>query len=57
MESDIEKQVESAVDEEKKALENLVKYIQNRVYKLALRMLAHPEDAEDAAQKINICKS
>ncbi len=54
MESDIEKQVELAVIGEKKALENLVKYIQDRVYKLALRMLAHPEDAEDAAQEILI---
>lgn len=54
MESDIEKLVELAVIGEKKALENLVKCIQDRVYKLALRMLAHPEDAEDAAQEILI---
>jgi len=54
MGSDIEKLVGLAVIGEKKALENLVKCIQDRVYKLALRMLAHPEDAEDAAQEILI---
>ena len=54
MESDIEKMVELAVIGEKKALENLVKCIQDPVYRLALRMLAHPEDAEDAAQEILI---
>ena len=54
MESDIEKLVDLAVLGEKKALENLVACVQDRVYKLALRMLAHPEDAEDAAQEILI---
>ncbi|MBW2345661.1 MAG: RNA polymerase sigma factor [Deltaproteobacteria bacterium] len=54
MESDIEKLVELAVIGKKNALENLVISIQDRVYKLALRMLAHPEDAEDAAQEILI---
>lgn len=54
MESDIEKLVELAVVGKKEALEDLVKGIQDRVYKLALRMLAHPEDAEDAAQEILI---
>jgi RNA polymerase sigma factor (sigma-70 family) len=54
MDSNIDKQVELAVTGEKKALENLVVYIQDRVYKLALRMLAHPQDAEDAAQEILI---
>ena len=51
MELDIEKQVELAVIGEKKALENLVKSIQDGVYNFALRMLAHPQDAEDAAQE------
>lgn len=50
----IEKQVDQAVLGEKIALENLVRYIQDPVYRLALRMLAHPEDAEDAAQEILI---
>ena len=54
MESDIKKQVELAVIGEKKALENLVRHIQDGVYRLALRMLAHPQDAEDAAQEILI---
>lgn len=34
------------------ALEEVVRRIQERVYNLALRMLWHPEDAEDAAQEI-----
>jgi RNA polymerase sigma factor (sigma-70 family) len=54
VESDIEKLVELAVIGEKKALENLVECIQDRVYNLALRMLARPVDAEDAAQEILI---
>lgn len=54
MESDIEKLVELAVIGEKKALENLVECIQDRIYNLALRMLARPVDAEDAAQEILI---
>ena len=54
MESDIEKRVELAVIGEQQALEDLVKCIQDRVYKLALRMLAHPEDADDATQEILI---
>jgi RNA polymerase sigma factor (sigma-70 family) len=54
MESDIEKLVELAVVGEKKALENLVECIQDRIYNLALRMLARPVDAEDAAQEILI---
>lgn len=54
MESDIEELVELAVTGEKKALETLVERIQDRVYKLALRILARPVDAEDAAQEILI---
>ena len=54
MESDIEKLVELAVTGKKEALEDIVRCIQDRVYKLAPRMLAHPEDAEDAAQEILI---
>jgi len=54
MGTDIEKLVESAITGDKKALEDLVKRIQDQVYRLALRMLGHPEDAEDAAQEILI---
>ena len=54
MVANIEKLVESAVTGDKAALENMIRSIQDRVYKLALRMLAHPQDAEDAAQEILI---
>lgn len=39
---------------EKDALEELIISIQDRIYGLALRMLAHPHDAQDAAQEILI---
>jgi RNA polymerase sigma factor (sigma-70 family) len=39
---------------EKSALEEFVRLIQDQVYGLALRMLYHPEDAEDACQEILI---
>jgi RNA polymerase sigma factor (sigma-70 family) len=35
-----------------RALEHVVATIQDDVYRLALRMTAHPQDAEDAAQEI-----
>lgn len=38
----------------KEALDSLVRAIQRPVYNLALRMLQHPADAEDAAQEILI---
>src|SRR5262249_49423775 len=38
----------------REALEQLVEQIQDKVYGLALRMLWHPADAEDAAQEILI---
>ncbi len=38
----------------KEDLEKLIKNIQNRIYDLSLRMLAFPEDAEDATQEILI---
>ena len=37
---------------DKAALEKVVASIQDRVYALAMRMLANPADAEDAAQEI-----
>jgi RNA polymerase sigma factor (sigma-70 family) len=36
------------------ALEELVRYHQGWIYNLALRMLSHPQDAEDATQEILI---
>jgi hypothetical protein len=44
--------VQQAKEGNKKALESLVRRIQDRIYGLALRMLGYPADAEDAAQEI-----
>lgn len=44
--------VEKAKKGDKEALEDLVQAIQNQIYRLAMRMLWHPEDAEDATQEI-----
>lgn len=54
MRSTIEALVRKAKDGDKHALEELVRRIQDRIYGLALRMLYHPADAEDAAQEILI---
>jgi len=40
--------VQQAKEGDKDALEELVRRIQDRIYGLALRMLYHPADAEDA---------
>lgn len=52
MESKNEELVEKAKLGSRKALEDLVVQIQDRIYGLALRMLYDPFDAEDAAQEI-----
>jgi RNA polymerase sigma factor (sigma-70 family) len=52
MESDLEMLVSMAKEGDKKALEELVLKIQDKIYGLALRMLYHPSDAEDASQEI-----
>jgi RNA polymerase sigma factor (sigma-70 family) len=52
MGSDLELLVETAKEGDKKALEDLVLKIQDKIYGLALRMLYNPSDAEDAAQEI-----
>jgi RNA polymerase sigma factor (sigma-70 family) len=52
MESDIEMLVSMAKEGDKKALEELVLQIQDKIYGLALRMLYNPSDAEDASQEI-----
>jgi len=54
MDSDVNALVEQARDGNREALEQLVTKIQDRVYGLAIRMLSHPADAEDAAQEILI---
>lgn len=54
MKSTIENLVQQAKEGHRDALEELVRRIQDRVYGLALRMLGHPADAEDAAQEILI---
>jgi RNA polymerase sigma factor (sigma-70 family) len=46
--------VERAKEGDRVALENLIVGIQGRIYNLALRMLWHPTDAEDATQEILI---
>jgi RNA polymerase sigma factor (sigma-70 family) len=52
MDSDIETLVSMAKEGDQKALEELVFQIQDKIYGLALRMLYHPSDAEDASQEI-----
>jgi RNA polymerase sigma factor (sigma-70 family) len=52
MGSDLEWLVEAAKEGDKRALEDLISKIQDKVYGLALRMLYNPADAEDAAQEI-----
>ncbi len=44
--------VEQACEGDEEALETVVRAIQDRIYNLALRMLWHPSDAEDATQEI-----
>jgi RNA polymerase sigma factor (sigma-70 family) len=52
MGSDIEMLVNMAKEGDKKALEELILQIQDKIYGLALRMLYNPSDAEDASQEI-----
>jgi RNA polymerase sigma factor (sigma-70 family) len=54
MDSDVDALVQQAREGNAEALEQLVVRIQDRVYGLAVRMLAHPADAEDASQEILI---
>src|SRR6202165_84939 len=44
--------VEQAREGDEVALEAIVRALQDRIYNLALRMLWHPSDAEDATQEI-----
>ena len=50
----VEELVREAVGGSREALEEVIRAIQDRVFGLALRMLFHPADAEDAAQEILI---
>src|SRR5690349_13671762 len=50
----LETLVEQAKQGSKTALEAIIQGIQDQVYNLALRMLWHPADAEDATQEILI---
>ena len=50
----LESYVKEAISGNKKALEELIKVIQDDIYYLSLRMLANPEDAKDATQEIVI---
>ena len=52
MGSSIEDLVELAKEGDRAALETVIGKIQDRVYGLAIRMLYHPADAEDATQEI-----
>ncbi len=54
METAIEELVTEAVQGSRESLEEIVQRIQGKVYGLALRMLFHPADAEDATQEILI---
>jgi DNA-directed RNA polymerase specialized sigma24 family protein len=46
--------VERAKNGDKRALEDVIRGIQDLIYGLAIRMLWHPSDAEDATQEILI---
>jgi RNA polymerase sigma factor (sigma-70 family) len=50
--ADLEALVERAKDGDRDALEAIVEAIRDQVYNLAMRMLWHPADAEDATQEI-----
>lgn len=54
MEQTLESLVQDSLNGDKAALEELVSKIQDKVYGLALRMVWHPADAEDATQEILI---
>ena len=51
-EPSLDQLVEQAREGNEEALEAVVRALQDRIYNLALRMLWHPSDAEDATQEI-----
>ncbi len=54
MQIQVEDLVEQAQNGDKQALEELILRIQNPLYGLSMRMLGHPQDAQDATQEILI---
>ena len=54
MQTTIEELISLATQGSREALEEVVRRIQDPVYAMALRMLFHPADAEDATQEILI---
>ncbi|MEQ1597234.1 MAG: RNA polymerase sigma factor [Casimicrobium sp.] len=50
----LEGEVARAVAGEREALESVVRAVQKDIYRLAIRFLWHPQDAEDATQEILI---
>ncbi len=54
MEKNLENLIPKAREGDKEALEGLIRGVQDGVYNLAVRILWHPEDAEDATQEILI---
>ncbi len=54
MDATLEDLVTRAQDGDRESLGEIVRRVQDRIYGLALRMLFHPADAEDAAQEILI---
>ncbi len=54
MTSSLEHHVRQAKNGNKQALETVVEHIQERIYRLSLRMLGNDEDAEDETQEILI---
>lgn len=52
IEAGLDQLVEQAREGDKEAIEAVARAIQDRIYNLALRMLWHPSDAEDATQEI-----
>jgi RNA polymerase sigma factor (sigma-70 family) len=52
MKHEMEALVDKALEGDRESLEELIGGIQDSVYGLAIRMLSHPADAEDATQEI-----
>ena len=54
MNESLEQVVTQAIDGDKQALDQIINQIQSLIYNLSLKMLWHPEDAQDATQEILI---